>query len=104
MIRTHFAYDAPSGRAPRVARYHSHITNCGEFGNDTWAIRRAAGFADKVNYRDWRILLGLERKSIGRMDRHIEVGYVFSRRLHYDSMRPEFPLNDAFMIRAGLTY
>lgn len=35
MIRTHFAYDAPSGRAPRVARYHSHITNCGEFGNGT---------------------------------------------------------------------
>lgn len=37
-IRTQFAYnthDAPSGRPPRVARYHSRITNCGEFNNQT---------------------------------------------------------------------
>lgn len=34
-IRTHFDYTTPPGRPPRVARFHSHITNSGEFGNQT---------------------------------------------------------------------
>jgi len=76
----------------------------GEFGNDTWAVRRGAGLNDEMNYRDWRLLLGLERKAIGGLDRRIEIGYVFSRRLHFDRAPGEVPLSDALLLRAGLTY
>ncbi|MEX7469041.1 hypothetical protein AB4Z39_04940 [Mycobacterium adipatum] len=34
-IRTHFVYHAPSGQPARVARYHSDITDSGEFGTRT---------------------------------------------------------------------
>ena len=76
----------------------------GEWGNDTWAIRRAAGFNDEVNYRDWRVLLGLERKAIGRMDYRLEVGYIFSRKLHYESATADVDLGDTVMLRAGMTF
>lgn len=34
-IRTHFSYHTASGGPPKVARYHSDITDCGEFGAHT---------------------------------------------------------------------
>jgi len=76
----------------------------GEFGNDTWAIRRTDAGKDEINYRDWRVLLGLERKAIGRVDWRFELGYVFSRRLHYQSVTPDVRLPGTLMLRAGVIY
>jgi len=76
----------------------------GEFGNDTWAIRRTGGTDDEVNYRDWRVVLGLERKAIGRLDARLELAYVFSRELKYKSPTPNLDLSDTVMLRAGVTY
>jgi hypothetical protein len=85
-------------------RVQDWLYAAGEWGNDTWDITRAAGFADEVNYRDWRLLVGLERKVLGGLSRRIEVGYVFSRRLHYDTGPDTFDLSDTFLLRGGLTY
>lgn len=76
----------------------------GEFGGDTWAIERADGTPDTFTYRDFRVLLGLERKAIGTPDGWVEIGYVFGREIEYDSPTPDISPSDTFLIRAGITY
>ncbi len=76
----------------------------GEFGGSTWAIQRASGANDVLNYRDYRLILGLERKAIGTMDYRFEVGYVFGRELEYASATPKVEPSDTVMVRGGMTY
>ncbi len=76
----------------------------GEFGGSAWAIRRAGGGNDILDYSDWRILAGIERKAIGRLDYKLELGYLFDRRLKYASNNLEVEPTDTFMLRAGVTY
>ena len=76
----------------------------GEFGGSTWAIRRASGANDVLNYRDLRLILGVERKAIGTMDYRFELGYVFGRELEYAGPTPKVEPSDTVMIRAGMTY
>jgi hypothetical protein len=76
----------------------------GEFGGDTWAIERAAGTPDIFTYRDYRVLLGLERKAIGSPDGWIEIGYVFGREIEYDSPTPDVSPPDTVLLRAGVTW
>ena len=82
----------------------------GEFGGGIWAIERTSGAVDKVDYTDFRVILGLERKVIGGLDGRLEVGYVFGREIRYASGRAptggwsglEPP--DTVMLRGGVTY
>jgi len=97
--------------ARRINSYDSSSGNisdwlyvAGEFGGSTWAIRRASGANDVLNYRDLRLILGVERKAIGTMDYRFEVGYVFGRELEYGSGTPKVEPSDTVMIRAGMTY
>jgi len=76
----------------------------GEFGGGTWAIAPAAGGTDVVNIRDFRIILGAERKVIGGLDARFEVGYVFGRKIEFDTATPDFEPTDTVMLRGGLTY
>ncbi len=76
----------------------------GEFGGSAWAIARADGSTARMDYRDWRILLGLEHKAIGRLDYRFELGYVFGRRFLYNSSAIEYNPDDTFMVRVGATY
>lgn len=62
----------------------------GEFGGNSWAIRRASGADDVVSIRDLRLLVGLEAVGLKSsrtdgMRQMIEAGFVFSRRLEYRS-------------------
>ena len=76
----------------------------GEFGGGAWAVQRTDGTNDRLDITDWRIFLGLERRIIGGLSRRIEVGYVFSRTLEYESDGKEVDLPETMMLRAGLTY
>ncbi len=75
-----------------------------ELGGGTWAVRRAAGFDDVVDYSDYRIFFGVERKEIGCLDSRLEIGYVFGRRLRYESATPRLEPDGTVMIRGGVTY
>ena len=75
----------------------------GEFGGGTWAVRRAIG-DDVLTYRDFRVLLGVERKALAGLDARLEIGYVFGRELEFDSATPDVEPEDTVMVRAGLTY
>ncbi len=76
----------------------------GEFGGSAWAIGRADGTTTRMDYRDWRLLLGIERKAIGRLDYRFELGYVFGRRFLYESSPIEYEPDDTFMVRMGAMY
>jgi len=96
---------------PRIAtrfRYFGDVEwwsyLAGEFGGETWAVRRADGSDDLVNYRDWRVILGVERKVIHGLDTRLEVAYVFGREIQYRSATPDFTPHGTVMVRGGVTY
>ena len=76
----------------------------GEFGGGSWAIERASGVTDEVSYRDFRVKLGVERKTIAGVSGQVEVGYVFGRQLEYRSGTPDFEPDDTVMLRSGWSY
>jgi hypothetical protein len=76
----------------------------GEFGGGAWAVRRTDGTEDRLDITDWRVFLGYERKITGGLSRHVELGYVFSRTLEYQSNGEQIDLGDTLMVRGGLTY
>ena len=99
---------------PKIARRLSRYQNLfeeeywvylsAEFGGDSWAIERADLTTDQFVYRDYRAMLGFQRKVIGGFSTHIEFGYVFNRRVEYTSATPDFEPNDTLMLRLGTVY
>jgi hypothetical protein len=76
----------------------------GEFGGGKWAVQQADGTYDRLDITDWRIYIGAERRIVGGLSRRVELGYVFSRQLEYQSNGSEIDLGDTLMVRGGLTY
>ena len=69
------------------------------------AITRAAtGTPDTITMRDFRILLGYERKIIGGLSSRCEFGYVFGRELEFAGGAPDVTLDDTLFVRAGFSY
>jgi len=75
----------------------------GEFGGDTWAVRRENGAADRLTLSDLRASVGLETMFGGGTGWRLEVGYVFSRNLEYTD-GTDVTLDDAIMLRAVVSY
>jgi hypothetical protein len=75
-----------------------------EFLGDAWAIATVGGGTDQVVLSDYRIIFGLERRIAGWLSSHVEVGYVFGRRIRYASDTPDFYPTDTVMLRGGLSY
>lgn len=80
------------------------VYTAAEFGGGTWSIERADGSRDNLTLRDLRLLLGYERKRDGGGGLRFEVGYIFSRRLEYDSTTPDVILPDTLMLRSRMAF
>ncbi len=97
---------------PRAAKRISQVMDAawwtyvaGEFGGGSWAIERASGVDDVATDRDFRAILGVERKKIDGGGLRFEVAYVFGRKIEYLSeMPPDVSLDDTVMLRAGANY
>ena len=76
----------------------------GEFGGNSFAVRRADGSEDMATLRDWRIMLGVERKRDGGAGQRLEFGYIFSRQVEYRSSTPDFNPDDTLMVRLVLMF
>jgi hypothetical protein len=76
----------------------------GSIGGRTWAVERLSGISDQLTLRDYRFYLGLERITDGGGGLFAEVGYVFGRKLEYESLPLTRSLSDAVMIRGGIRY
>ncbi len=73
-------------------------------GGGSWAFRREDGSDDTVTLRDFRFLIGVERKTVGGLTAHLETGYVFERKISFDSNTPNYYPDTAVMVRGGVTY
>lgn len=78
-------------------------------GGGTWAYERSDRTDDQPTYGDWRVVAGWEslptpiageRFTLGRK-LGVEIGYVFSRDLEFNSDSPDISLSDALML--GIT-
>jgi hypothetical protein len=82
----------------------------GEFGGGRWSVERASGASgasgasDSIDYTDLRINFGLESIQAQAWKGHVEIGYVFGRRVNFASDTPDVKLQDTLMLRAGLSY
>lgn len=98
---------------PRPRYTHRFIYNgeiewwwyvAGEFGGGSYTFERTTGGTDVITLSDWRALLGIERRVSGGINSRLEFGYVFNRRIQYESGAPEFNPTATLLARCGLTY
>ena len=76
----------------------------GEFGGNSFAILHRDRTRDLVTLRDWRLLLGVERKLDGGAGLRAEVGLVFNRRLEFTSELPDVELDSTLLLRLVGTF
>ncbi|MCA9259702.1 MAG: hypothetical protein KDA61_10905 [Planctomycetales bacterium] len=75
-----------------------------EFGGGVWAITRPSATSEELlQYSDYRLMGGYERKIRGGLTRRFEFGYVFNREIEFTN-DPRLDLDDSFFGRVGLTY
>jgi Domain of unknown function (DUF6268) len=101
--RPRVAWRLPQSPVPGRDEYWFYMM--GEFANSIWAFEQSSGSPDMFAYRDFRFILGLERKIIGGLSHRIEIGYVFNRDMKIASTgADEFGLDDTLLLRAGIVY
>jgi hypothetical protein len=76
----------------------------GEFGGGRWEIERADGMAESIDYTDLRAIAGIEAAHGPRLKGHLEIGYVFNRRVNFGGDAPDFKPPSTLMLRAGLRF
>jgi hypothetical protein len=85
--------------------YQRWLYIAGEFGGGEWAIRQTGGVDNIVNYSDYRVMLGIEHKSMNlSLNGRAEIGYVFGRKLEYQSALAQQDLPGTLMARLGASY
>jgi hypothetical protein len=72
----------------------------GEFGGDSWLVERHDEL-DQMTMRDWRLIMGFERKRDGGGGVRAEVGYVFARTFEFERAGYEYRPDDTVMLRLG---
>jgi hypothetical protein len=101
----------PQPKFARRVHWFGHATErvqdwlylAAEFGGGQWAVARHAE-TDMVDLRDYRLLMGLERKVLGGLDGRVELGYVFGREIQFKSRTSSFSPTDTILLRGGLVY
>jgi hypothetical protein len=76
----------------------------GELGGGSWAFEQTSGGEDVFNYSDYRVMLGIEWKTFAGLSGRIETGYVFGRKIEFDSGLPTVFPSDTVMLRGALSY
>jgi hypothetical protein len=101
--RPRAAWRLAASPVPGKEEYWFYIQ--GEFANAAWAFEQSDGDPDVLAYRDFRALMGVERKVIGGVSSRIEVGYVFNRDIKVASISgDDISLDTSMLLRAGISY
>jgi hypothetical protein len=101
--RPRVAWRLPQSPVPGRDEYWAYVL--AEFQNAAWAFEQDDGTADVLASRDYRLILGLERKIVHGVSSRVEVGYVFNRDIKVASISgDDISVDDTFLIRAGIAY
>lgn len=85
----------------------------GGLSGGTWAFERRNGSNDLLTYRAWQLLTGVEwtpptskgpRSTRNGLRGFAEAGYVFGRRLEFDSGEPDYEPDGSGLLSLGLSY
>ncbi len=100
-VRPQLRYELVFPR-PRIDWTLSHSTRLycgGGLGGGTWDIELPNESNDVMTYRDYRLVMGIERSNDSGGTWGWEAGWVFSRKLEFRSLAPDHSFDDAFVIR-----
>ncbi len=101
--RPRIAWRLPSSPVPGRDEHWLYVL--AEFANAAWAFEKSDGTPDVLASRDFRLLMGLERKVIGGISSRVEFGYVFNRDIKVASISgDDISLDDSILLRAGISY
>ncbi len=101
--RPRISWRLPSSPVPGRDEYWGYVAM--DFQNSIWAFEQTDGTPDVLASRDYRLILGLERKIVGGVSYKAEIGYVFNRDIKVASVSgDDISMDDAFMVRAGVAY
>jgi hypothetical protein len=77
----------------------------GEFGGGLWSVTRpSTDQLDVLAYSDVRAVIGYERRMEGGFTPRFEMGYVFGRKIRFDSVDENLNLDDTMFARFGMIY
>ncbi len=101
--RPRVAWRLPNSPVPGRDEYWAYVL--AEFQNLAWAFEQSDGTPDVLASRDYRLILGLERKIVHGVSSRLEVGYVFNRDIKVATISgDDIGIDDTFMLRAGISY
>ena len=77
-----------------------------EYGGGAWYVRDMGGnpYTGPIDINDYRAFAGLDFTRPSGLTGFVEGGYVFEREIFYVAVQNVFPLEDTFMLRAGLIW
>jgi hypothetical protein len=76
-----------------------------EYANQAWAFEQNNGTGDVLDYRDYRVILGIERKIVGGLSHKVEIGYVFNRDMKIASISGnDISMDNTLIARVGISY
>ncbi|NLE36680.1 MAG: hypothetical protein GX621_01490, partial [Pirellulaceae bacterium] len=67
-----------------------------ELEGGRWDVEMTDGSFDDLTYRDWRVVLGIEQRTLDAYKLNFEIGYVFARRLEYERSDISYTPDDTF--------
>lgn len=76
----------------------------GLLGGGTWDIELVNGPDDVMTYRDYRVVIGQEKRYFDGSRRGLEVGYAFNRRLTLRELPVQLNFRNAFVINFQSTF
>lgn len=91
-------------RLPRINNYDAWGYVGAELGGGSWAIDRANGMKDQADLNDVRAFIGVEWMGNAQVTGFLDLGYVFNRKIVYQSSTSNLDLSDAIMLRFGIAF
>jgi hypothetical protein len=91
-------------RISRDPTFERWIYIAGELGGGEWAIQQIGGVNNVLDYTDYRVMMGIQRKSmVLGLNSDAELGYVFGRQLQYQ-VGADQNIPSTLMARLSLSY
>ena len=85
-------------------RHEDWLYLAGEFGGNSYGVRRESGDKDLLTMRDLRLILGTQRKWDRGTGWKLQVGYVFGRQLSYRSNPTIYRFDPSVLLGAGYIF